>query len=156
MATEVQPINLDNMPDYLKEAIQDWADGIKGRREFDRVTGDELSGYEKSDTGTLWQLFDDNLILLDKKVRLVQEKFPLPLGLDAMFEDIFSNLYSLAYELKYRVETVAVRQELDAETAAFRQELEKMEQYKNQDGRYPLCGMRYFRVNVLKLPWEIK
>ena len=104
MATEVQTVIPENIPEVVKEAIQEWADGVKGKKSFNSVTGDELSGYKKSDTGTLWQLFDDNLILLDKKVRLIQEAYHLPLSLDSMFEDIFSNLYSLSYELKYRKE----------------------------------------------------
>lgn len=104
MATEVQTVIPENIPEVVKEAMQDWADGIKGRREFDRVTGDEISGYEKSDTGTLWQLFDDNLILLDKKIRLLQDKYHLSKAIDSEFENIFSNLYTLSYELKYRKE----------------------------------------------------
>ena len=104
MATEVQTVIPENIPEVVKEAMQEWADGVKGKKSFDRVTGDELSGYEKSDTGTLWQLFDDNLILLDKKIRLLQESYQLPLAWDTIFDDIFSNLYTLSYELKYRKE----------------------------------------------------
>lgn len=104
MATEVQTVIPENIPEVVKEAIQDWADGVKGKKFFNSVSGDELSGYEKSDTGTLWQLFDDNLILLDKKIRLLQEAYQLPSALDNTFDEIFSNLYTLSYELKCRKE----------------------------------------------------
>lgn len=104
MAAEKSLIRDEEIPGYVKKALQDWIDGIKGRRFYHRNTGDEISGYEKSDTGTLWQLFDDNLILLDKKIRLLQDKYHLSEAIDGEFENIFSNLYTLSYELKYRKE----------------------------------------------------